>query len=70
MATPKRARDCERTGSSVSPVAFKLTNLNLPLRFRRSSRLLVSVLAVARLGVLPSCMFALKLAPGTDDYHI
>ena len=50
MATPKRARDCERTGSSVSPVAFKLTNLNLPLRFRLSSRLLVSVLAVARLG--------------------
>jgi len=31
---------------------------------------LASGLAVARLGVLPSCMFALKLAPGTDDYHI
>ena len=50
MATPDGARGCGRTGASVSPVAFKLTNLNLPLRFRLSSRLLVSVLAVARLG--------------------
>jgi hypothetical protein len=50
MVTPDGARGCGRTGASVSPVAFKLTNLNLPLRFRRSSRLLVSVLAVARLG--------------------
>jgi len=50
MATPDGARGCGRTGASVSMAAFKLPNLNLPLRFRLSSKLLVSVLAVAHLG--------------------
>ena len=50
MATPDGARGCGRTGASVSMAPFKLPNLNLPLRFRLPSKLLVSVLAVARLG--------------------
>jgi len=50
MATPDGARGCGQTGASVSMAPFKLPNLNLPLRFRLSSKPLVSVLAVARLG--------------------